>query len=117
MLRKRNMSFSKRHCCYIILSAEFKENHTLEQDSLLCCVIISSGLKERLFKEINCCHSNLELKGKKNSYVTKMKECREKEKQRVLLLSMLSTYLRISSLRTPYCHCNRESEFLFGAED
>ena len=81
MLRKRNMSFSKRHCCYIILSAEFKEKHTLEQDILICCVIISSGLKERLFYEINCCHSNLELKGEKGSYVTKMKECKEKKKQ------------------------------------
>ena len=40
------MSLSKIHCCYIIISAEFKEKHTLKQDELFCCVIISSGLKE-----------------------------------------------------------------------
>ena len=46
-LRKRNMSLSKIYCCYIIISAEFKEKHSFEQDAFLCgCVIISSGLKE-----------------------------------------------------------------------
>ena len=39
------MSFSKIHYCYIIISTELKEKHTLEQDEF-CCVIISSGLKE-----------------------------------------------------------------------
>ena len=29
-----------------IMSIEFKEKHTLEQDELFYCVIISSGLKE-----------------------------------------------------------------------
>ena len=46
LLRRRNMSLSKIHCCYIIISTELKEKHTLEQDELFCCVIISSGLKE-----------------------------------------------------------------------
>ena len=41
------MSFSKIHCCYIILSTGLKEKHTLEQDEF-CCVIISSGLKENV---------------------------------------------------------------------
>ena len=40
------MSWSKINCCYIIISTEFKEEHTLNQDELFCCVIISSGLKE-----------------------------------------------------------------------
>ena len=35
------MSSSKIHFCYIIISTEFKEKHTLEQDELFCCVIIS----------------------------------------------------------------------------
>ena len=43
------MSSSKRHCCYIIISTEFKGKLTLEQDELLCCVIISFGLKESKF--------------------------------------------------------------------
>ena len=42
------MPSSKIHCCYIIISTELKEKHTLEQDKLLCCVIISSGLKKRI---------------------------------------------------------------------
>ena len=46
LLRRRNMSLSKIHCCYIIISTELKEKHTLDQDELSCCVIISSGLKE-----------------------------------------------------------------------
>jgi len=70
------MSWSKINCCYIIIvkvaqsyqtlcnpmdyslpgfsihgifqaiSTEHKEEHTLNQDELFCCVIISSGLKE-----------------------------------------------------------------------
>ena len=40
------MSLSKIRCCYIIISTELKEKHTLEQDEWFCCVIISSGLKE-----------------------------------------------------------------------
>ena len=39
------MSSSKIHCCYIIISTELKEKHTLEED-VLFCVIISSGLRE-----------------------------------------------------------------------
>ena len=45
--RRRNMSSSRIHCCYIIIGSEFKGKHFLEQDELLCCAIISSGLKER----------------------------------------------------------------------
>ena len=60
------MSLSKIHCCYIIISREkhkekLKEKHTLEQDELFCCVIISSGLKEN------------------NLLLTKTKECRKKK--------------------------------------
>ena len=40
------MSFSQIPCCYIIIGTELKEKHTLEQDELFCCVIISSRLKE-----------------------------------------------------------------------
>ena len=46
LLRRKNMSSSKIHCCYIIISTELKEKPTLEQDELFCCVNISSGLKE-----------------------------------------------------------------------
>ena len=35
------MSSSRMHCCSIIISTEFKEKHTLEQDELFCCVITS----------------------------------------------------------------------------
>ena len=45
--RRRNMSSSRTHCCYIIIGAEFKGKHTLEQDELLCCIIISSVLQGR----------------------------------------------------------------------
>ena len=38
---------SRIYCCYIITGTEFKEKHILEQDELFCCVIISSGLKEK----------------------------------------------------------------------
>ena len=38
---------SRIHCCHIIIGKEFKENHTLEEDELFCCIIISSGLKEK----------------------------------------------------------------------
>ena len=44
-LRRRNRSLSKIHCCYIIISTDLKEKHTLEQDVLLCSTTISSGLK------------------------------------------------------------------------
>ena len=48
------MSLSKIYCCYIIISTELKETHTLEQDEFFCCAIISSGFKEilslKLFK-------------------------------------------------------------------
>ena len=44
-LRRRNMSFSRIHCCYVMFSTAFKEEHTLEQDELFCCVIIRCGLK------------------------------------------------------------------------
>ena len=46
LLRRRNMSLSKIHCCYIIISTELKKKHTLGQDKLFCCVIINSGFKE-----------------------------------------------------------------------
>ena len=36
--RRRNMSSSRIHGCYLILNTEFK---------LFCCVIVSSGLKEK----------------------------------------------------------------------
>ena len=61
------MSSSRIHCCYIMFSTAFKEEHTLEQDELFCCVIIRCGLK-----------------GKK--IVTKWKECRRKKKACLFLL-------------------------------
>ena len=60
LLRRRNRSSSKLYCCYIIISTELKGKHTLEQDELFCCLIISSGLKEKV------------------SFVTKTKECRKR---------------------------------------
>ena len=39
------MSWSMMLFYYLIISTEFKEEHTFEQDEF-CCVIISSGLKE-----------------------------------------------------------------------
>ena len=45
LVKGRNMSLSKIHCYYIIISTELKEKQTLEQDEF-CCVIISSGLQE-----------------------------------------------------------------------
>ena len=78
LLRRRNMSSSKIHCCYIIISTELKKKHTLEQDKFFCCVIISSGLKE------------------KTSYVTKTKEYRKKKK---LSLSPLQELWILFSLR------------------
>ena len=39
LLRSRNMSLSKIHCCNIIISTEFKEKHTLGQDYLFYSVI------------------------------------------------------------------------------
>ena len=67
LLRRRNMSLSKIHCCYIIISTEkytekLKEKHTLEQSELFCCVITSSRLKESLK---DCCYNNSEFKKKK----------------------------------------------------
>ena len=44
--RRKNISSSRLHCCYIITGTEFKEKHILEQDELFCCEIISPGLKE-----------------------------------------------------------------------
>ena len=38
---------SRIYCCYIIIGTGFKEKHILEQDESFCCVIISSGLKEK----------------------------------------------------------------------
>ena len=43
------MTSSKIHCYYIIISIDFKEKHTIEQDELFCCVIISFGLKENMW--------------------------------------------------------------------
>ena len=80
---------SRIHCCYIIIGKEFKEKHTLEEDELFCCIIISSGLKE-----------------KKKVYVTMTKECRKKK---IVLFSSLrapdslSTYPRINSLHIYIC--------------
>ena len=42
---RRSSSSNRAHCCYIITSTEFKEKHTLEQNELFCCAIISTGLK------------------------------------------------------------------------
>ena len=38
------MSSSSIHCCYTIIGTEFKGQHSLEQDGLFSCAIISSGL-------------------------------------------------------------------------
>ena len=81
------MSLRRIRCCYIIIGKEFKEKHTLEEDELFCCIIISSGLKGK----------------KKKFYVTMTKECRKKTF--VLFSSSrapdsLSTYPRINSLHT-----------------
>ena len=47
------MSLCRIHCCYIIIGKEFKEKHTLEEDELFYCIIISSGLKEKK-KKVLC---------------------------------------------------------------
>ena len=39
-LLRRNISWSKVPCCYIIINTELKEKHTLEKDELFCSVII-----------------------------------------------------------------------------
>ena len=41
------MSSSRIHCCHIIIGTEFKGKYILEQNELFCCIIISSGLKEK----------------------------------------------------------------------
>ena len=51
------MSLSKIHCCYIIISTEFKEKHTLEQDELFC---LDLGLNKVSLKD--CCCNNSEFK-------------------------------------------------------
>ena len=43
--RRRNLSSSRIHCCYIHIGTEFKGKHFLELDELFCCALISSGLK------------------------------------------------------------------------
>ena len=45
--RRKNMSSSSIHCCYIIISTELKAKHILEQGELFCCAMISSVLKEK----------------------------------------------------------------------
>ena len=45
--RRRNMSLSRIHCFHIIIGTEFKGKYILEQNELFCCIIISSGLKEK----------------------------------------------------------------------
>ena len=86
------MSLRKIHCCYIIISTEFKEKHTLEQHELFCCVIVCSGIKEN---KVLC---------------TKTKECRKKKSfslspprepwtpSSLWALDSLSTNLRINSV-------------------
>ena len=34
---------------FAISFSELKEKHTLEQDELFCCVIINSGIKQKMF--------------------------------------------------------------------
>ena len=75
------MSLSKIHCCYIIISTELKEKHTLDQDELSCCIIISSGLKK---KKIIM------------SYVTKIKECRKKNFCPFLILESQGLLINLS---------------------
>ena len=41
-LRRRNMFWSRMHCCYIVIGGGFKEKHILEQGE-----VFSSGLKEK----------------------------------------------------------------------
>ena len=50
-LRRKIISLSRIHCCYIIIGTEFKEKQTLEQDELFCCIILALGLKE---KKVSC---------------------------------------------------------------
>ena len=45
--RRRNLSSSRIHCCYIIIGTELKAEHILEQDELFCCTINRSGPKEK----------------------------------------------------------------------
>ena len=47
--RRRNLSSGSIHCCHMITGTEFKRKYILEQDELLCCAVISSGLKEKRF--------------------------------------------------------------------
>ena len=53
------MFWSKMHCYYIIISTEFKEKHTLDQDELFC---LDLGLNKVSLKD--CCHNNSKLKKK-----------------------------------------------------
>ena len=103
LLRMRNMSLSKIHCCYIIISTEFKEKHSLEQHELFCFIIISSGLKEN------------------KGLCTKTKECRKKSlslspprepwtPSSLWALDSISTYLRINSLT--YAHISQTLKIL-----
>ena len=65
--KRRNLSSSRIHCCYIYIGTEFKGKHILEQDELFCCVI-SSRLKAK----------NKQTNKQKNFSVTKTKEYRKK---------------------------------------
>ena len=109
---RRSSSSNRAHCCYIITSTEFKEKHTLEQNELFCCAIISTGLKG----------------GKKKPfYVIKLKELKTVsflllKGSRPLLpwgpqapysssgpLDSLSVYLRINSLKCAGPECGPNS--------
>ena len=43
-LRRRNMFWSRIHCCYTVIGIGFKEKHILEQDEVL-----TLGLKKKMF--------------------------------------------------------------------
>ena len=79
--KRRNLSSSRIHCCYIYIGTEFKGKHILEQDELFCCAIISSGLKD-----------------KKVFYVTETKDCRKKK---VCPFFLLENSRSLSSLWEP----------------
>ena len=44
--RRRNISLSRKHYCYIVIGTEFKEKlEQLTLEQAFCCVSINSGLK------------------------------------------------------------------------
>ena len=45
--RRRNMSSSRIHCCYIVIGTVFKQKHILEQDEFFSVQSSALGLKKK----------------------------------------------------------------------